>query len=1453
MVAGNLTIEEQKNCGEYIHKGVKVSGSKKNKIFGYTPDKVSQLLTWISNTIEDGKTDVLVIIDICPAAVFQGEADSSLAEQWMKKGNMIIWTGSEPFSSYVDTAGVKADADAGAEGASKILDVSTPGLCRGGGMQDPTTAVRDYANPGAPVFDGQYNNGDYDISAFAPYQAQYALKYDQLLIDAISSDLHHMSYWRAEEVFAENSEKYQSDNIVLANQDGGEFGQFYCLPGLNDTRKQVITQVINNWVALPCRSLVVTKAVPTPAGQFSTIQAALNAAIARDTVLVREGFYNEQLLIPIRGIKLVSDSSNGGNDLLTYDNFEDSERGTHRRSRAEEYGMESKKILRRAQRTVIDGAGYAPGYPMVEFPKGSTIGTLVDGFTVQKMPAVNHQTPGHSHVVQTRGGSGTILNNIVRNNGSSGLGSHAQVWGEEPGVDHATLDFRYTNIKYDAHPILVNNVVHNNEGNNLGNNHYSYAIMHNNECFESISEHGHESPGIGCQHGAHPLIVKNLVYKSSWIGIGSRKGPQAGVYPINRPSHPVMRGNWVFDCGVKDSSGTDDSEHWEDQYGLVLYPYPGEHGAGIGADDTGGYDPKTGEIKYHIIDGNYVNGAKDAGIGCRSSNPAYHDLPADVQPGEYPDDLGFVKITNNTVTRAGMVVGEFPNVGFEKAAGIGINGAHAVEITGNKLYGNKDAGIGIRGSGVCDLIAGNECYENSAAGIGLREGASATEITGNNLHNNTKAGIGHDGTDGRVTVGTESYNAICHNGEAGIGSMSSDIGLITYNECDENGMAGIGLQMGATVDEISHNYLHNNAKAGIGHDGTEGRVTVGTESYNVICHNGEAGIGNMSSDIGLIAHNECYENSRAGIGLQMGATVDEITANHLYNNAMAGIGLDGTEGRVRVRLESDNDVIGNRMAGIGMQAADVTEIRGNLIQNNGHPGITVVEGTIAGLITDNTLDHNGLGCGTPGLVVLADSSATIKNTSISYSGKPGITVAGEGASAVLENCRFEYSGQCGQGPNLVVNDRANATVTGCVLNQSNGSPNIEASGAGTALTMSGCTVTASAKPGLVASAGATLDIRDTVFDGNGTDGTVGMMLNDCPVYFEGLTICNSTHWAVSATNCSGAIKGCELYLNGLWGGGHMSINGCRLDIVRNTVHDPAYPIYQIAILNGSACNVYHNTIVGNADGGIGPANQGPGDGLHIDYNSSADVRNNIFYRLPRGVAVEAGGVVTGSNNCFSAMTDFDEGETGIIGDNPILSNPFLTDDYKLTCYSECIDAAERITGINDEYNGDGPDAGANESPGLPCIGLEWATPTRHMEGCVPAPELLIDNDLATGNPWAPGPFQWAVFEIANGDRVAVYGIRLYAGSFATTWQAFVGDDLGGPWYPITSYAGPGDIGGYYGWYVGDEGAGWDQFSPFFLRSARYIKLFRANSGWMTANGVFEFNVLLSGETVPLEP
>jgi hypothetical protein len=122
-------------------------------------------------------------------------------------------------------------------------------------------------------------------------------------------------------------------------------------------------------------------------GEYPTIQEGIDAARSGDRVVVAPGRYNEQIVMR-EGIILQSDSSGDGDELVA--------------------GPGRKKVFRRALRTIIDGTGYpafTKAQPMVEFPAGITRATILDGFTITKMPEVDHTLPGHAHTIQCRGSS----------------------------------------------------------------------------------------------------------------------------------------------------------------------------------------------------------------------------------------------------------------------------------------------------------------------------------------------------------------------------------------------------------------------------------------------------------------------------------------------------------------------------------------------------------------------------------------------------------------------------------------------------------------------------------------------------------------------------------------------------------------------------------------------------------------------------------------------------------------------------------------------------------------------------------------------------------------------------------------------------------------------------------------------------------------------------------------
>jgi len=261
-----------------------------------------------------------------------------------------------------------------------------------------------------------------------------------------------------------------------------------------------------------------------------SIQAAINAAKSGDVVLVKPGTYYE-LLIMKDGVKVVSDSADGGDELIPVDGA-------------------MLKLPRRTLRTIIDGSGTAPSkHGMFDFNPGLGRNTIIDGFTIQALPPQNHHIPGHAHGLNVRGASPIITNCLIRNVGSTGIGNHVVYHDQDSPMPER--DFRWANVKYRSSAVIFHNIIQDSLGLGIGCNHFSDPYILGNEVFNnSDAELGEDpTPGIGGKHGSAATIIGNIVHDNPGGGILCKGGDSQGKHQIDRPTHPTIIKNVVYDNG----------------------------------------------------------------------------------------------------------------------------------------------------------------------------------------------------------------------------------------------------------------------------------------------------------------------------------------------------------------------------------------------------------------------------------------------------------------------------------------------------------------------------------------------------------------------------------------------------------------------------------------------------------------------------------------------------------------------------------------------------------------------------------------------------------------------------------------------------------------------------------------------------------------------------------------
>lgn len=189
-------------------------------VFHY--DQQEELAAWMAGYQRDKTRDALVILDAGPAALYAGENDGSLLENWLETRNGVVWTGQQPFFEYVDAWGQGSSAGAGNDGPTEVLDAAQPGLCLGQGWQN-------LVQPAA----GR------DLPSLQPFQAYKGLRLDRI-----------GPAWSVGRLYAQDAAG-ASDALVLRHVRGGFFAQFYCTPEAGLPRLEVLTEFLEAYLLRP--------------------------------------------------------------------------------------------------------------------------------------------------------------------------------------------------------------------------------------------------------------------------------------------------------------------------------------------------------------------------------------------------------------------------------------------------------------------------------------------------------------------------------------------------------------------------------------------------------------------------------------------------------------------------------------------------------------------------------------------------------------------------------------------------------------------------------------------------------------------------------------------------------------------------------------------------------------------------------------------------------------------------------------------------------------------------------------------------------------------------------------------------------------------------------------------------------------------------------------------------
>jgi len=417
--------------------------------------------------------------------------------------------------------------------------------------------------------------------------------------------------------------------------------------------------------------------------------------------------------------------------------------------------------------------------------------------------------------------------------------------------------------------------------------------------------HNEGGTGIRLNGVVFPIITGCEIYGNGEAGIATKR---EGISPdqLEPGSSITIKGNIIGGSGQGNGGAGIYLKGSGDGYIQVTIG-----GSSVGDSNTISHNTETGirleDIDQVSMENNSISNNSEAGILLMDvSTASQHIKNNDIydHAGAAGMNIGGAsKVTigdNNDIysNRAGIV--------FDVSTNSRLNGSASsrpVAITGNNIYANSDAGIGIIDA-ITDTvtIAENNIHQNNMEGIAIQN-PCVLEITKNAIHDNVRGGI-HTGTDlvdgggffGSLgsAVLTIRQNKVYNNGDSGQGGgidVRHASGSIYNNLVYENHRGGIGF--GDWIDEIVNNTVANNGDDNdTPKDSSDDRG--GGITYDDLAGTVNDLAGGMLSDSPnypkpLIRNNVSAYNIRAGLrvgGITVGGNGDVCPDNLVYEDGI---------------------------------------------------------------------------------------------------------------------------------------------------------------------------------------------------------------------------------------------------------------------------------------------------------------------------------------------------------------------------------------------------------------------------------------------------------------------------------------------------------------------------------------------------------------------------------------
>jgi parallel beta-helix repeat protein len=785
-----------------------------------------------------------------------------------------------------------------------------------------------------------------------------------------------------------------------------------------------------------------TYTVCTSGCNYTSIQAAINAAQPGDTIIVRDGTYTENVEVNVANLTLRSENGSAFTTVLAAVNASDvflvtansvTITGFTVRNANDSASAACGIHLHSVHHCIVSGNNASGNYRGI-YLFSSSKNTLSDntvsknGFGIYLNYSSNNNLTANTANSNIRYGNSYDGNSYgirLQSSSNNTLTANTANWNYDYGIglqssSNNTLTANTANWNYDYGIGLLFSSTNNLTNNTASDNSRGIRLesMSNNNTLtgNTVTNNSH---GILLWSSCNNVLTGNTASYNDY-----------GIYLLSLSNNSLMDntvsnnnyGIYLYDSSNNNLTGN--SAHSNNDYGIYLEYSSNNNLTGNTASNNSDYGIYLDDSSKNTLAGNIASNNED-GISldssCNNNTITGNSASYNSRDGMYLSSSSNNILMGNTAsynTYYGIRLSFYSsnnNLTGNTASnnsrdGIILSSSSTNSLTNNTANSNNWSGISLYYCNDNNILTANTANSNNYCGMYL-DSSSTNNLTGNTAHLNNENGIELRSSNNNILTGNNVSNS-----RDGISLYTSSTNNLTGNTASNNAIRGIFLRIS------DNNTLTGNTAVNNSYDSDDGGILLSESSNNTLT--GNTAVNNFHSGIYVyyssnnnnLTGNKAANNSVYGILLEFSSNSNTLTGNTASNNDY-GIYLDSSSNNnltgntaslnnkygIRLGSSSNNNTLtgntahSNNQYGIYLIDSSNNSLTGNTVSSN-NPGIYLAYSN-NNILTGNTAHSNNL----PGIELYSSSNNNLTGNTANSNNDNGISLLSSSDNTLTGN------------------------------------------------------------------------------------------------------------------------------------------------------------------------------------------------------------------------------------------------------------------------------------------------------------------------------------------------------------------------------------------------------------------------------------------------------------------